>query len=70
MSRLSLCPVCRKAVALPAELRPESFPFCTERCRLVDLGKWFDGDYVLAEPISPDNHEAIEEVLAARQGEG
>jgi endogenous inhibitor of DNA gyrase (YacG/DUF329 family) len=21
------------------------FPFCSERCRLLDLGKWFDGQY-------------------------
>ena len=21
------------------------FPFCSERCRLIDLGAWLDGDY-------------------------
>ena len=25
-----------------------SFPFCSERCRLVDLGRWIDGDYAIA----------------------
>ena len=22
-----------------------AFPFCSERCRLLDLGKWLDGEY-------------------------
>ena len=22
-----------------------TLPFCSERCRLVDLGKWFDGEH-------------------------
>jgi len=37
---------------------------------LVDLGRWLDGEYVLPEPISPDDDEAIQKVLAARLGEG
>jgi len=26
------------------------FPFCSRRCRLVDLGKWIDGEYRISEP--------------------
>ena len=35
------CPTCGKSV----EWTPESpwRPFCSERCRLIDLGEWFDG---------------------------
>jgi len=51
-------------------LRPKAFPFCNDRCRLVDLGRWLDGEYVLPAPIGPDDEEAIQEVLAARLGEG
>jgi len=29
---------------------PES-PFCSERCRLIDLGKWASGEYVISSPI-------------------
>ena len=25
--------------------RPSTFPFCSERCKLVDLGRWLDGKY-------------------------
>ncbi|MFI5088159.1 MAG: DNA gyrase inhibitor YacG [Terriglobales bacterium] len=42
------CPTCRKLV-LRAD--PE-FPFCSERCRLIDLGKWASGGYVISDPIN------------------
>ncbi|HWV38822.1 MAG TPA: DNA gyrase inhibitor YacG [Vulgatibacter sp.] len=37
------CPACGK----PAGRRPENpyDPFCSERCRLLDLGRWFDESY-------------------------
>lgn len=37
------CPVCRKPVAPRGANR--AFPFCSDRCRLVDLGRWLDGEY-------------------------
>lgn len=44
------CPTCRKIV-----LRKEpEFPFCSDRCRLIDLGKWASGGYVISTPV----HEA------------
>jgi hypothetical protein len=42
------CPTCRKIV-LSGE--PE-FPFCSERCRTIDLGKWASGAYVISTPIN------------------
>jgi len=42
------CPTCRKIV-LKSE--PE-FPFCSERCRLIDLGKWASGAYVVSSPLT------------------
>ena len=41
------CPQCRK----PAKIRTEHFPFCSDRCRFVDLGSWFAGDYRLTRPV-------------------
>ena len=35
------CPSCKKLVA-PDE---KTFPFCSARCRLIDLGNWLDGKY-------------------------
>ena len=28
-------------------------PFCSERCKLVDLGRWLDGGYALPGPPAP-----------------
>lgn len=36
------CPVCNAAVSL--ETTP-TVPFCSERCRLVDLGRWLEEGY-------------------------
>ena len=51
------CPTCRTAVD-PAV---EDAPFCSERCRLIDLGKWASGDYKISSPIlDPDLLEELE----------
>jgi endogenous inhibitor of DNA gyrase (YacG/DUF329 family) len=48
------CPICRKEVA---EGNPE-FPFCSERCRLLDLGNWASGKYIISTPVNqPDNED-------------
>jgi uncharacterized protein len=30
----------------------EHFPFCSDRCRLIDLGKWASGAYVISTPVT------------------
>jgi endogenous inhibitor of DNA gyrase (YacG/DUF329 family) len=48
------CPTCRKLV-----LRGEpNFPFCSERCKMIDLGKWASGDYVVSSPVNQDTSDA------------
>jgi len=42
------CPTCR-AIVLAGN---EHFPFCSDRCRLIDLGKWASGGYVISTPIT------------------
>ena len=37
----SKCPTCRK----PVEEKGQFAPFCSERCKLIDLGRWLDGRY-------------------------
>lgn len=45
VARPRRCPVCGKLAA------PFFRPFCSERCRQVDLGRWLSGDYAIpAEP--------------------
>ena len=42
-----LCPTCKK----PVEAAGADFPFCSDRCRVIDLGKWASGEYRIASPI-------------------
>jgi uncharacterized protein len=40
---MAKCPVCGKPAA--ARAVNKTFPFCSERCKLVDLGKWLGEEY-------------------------
>ena len=48
------CPTCKKAV----KNTDAEFPFCSDRCRLIDLGKWASGAYVISSTV-PDTSESI-----------
>ena len=50
------CPICKKAV----KSTDSDFPFCSDRCRLVDLGKWASGAYRVSSPVT-DADESIRE---------
>jgi uncharacterized protein len=51
------CPTCRTLVTA----KDEYVPFCSDRCRLVDLGKWASGAYRISSPIlDPDVLEGLE----------
>ena len=44
------CPICKSSVEQPrpgaaVKSTKSTFPFCSERCRLIDLGRWLDGKY-------------------------
>ena len=41
------CPVCRKKVTCSNPDKEPFFPFCSERCKLVDLGKWLTEEYFI-----------------------
>ena len=55
VKRITLrCPICRKAV----KSTDAEFPFCSPRCRTIDLGKWASGAYVISSPVK-DSDEPI-----------
>ncbi len=41
------CPICSKRFEAARLDDAPFFPFCSERCRLVDLGRWIDGNYTI-----------------------
>ncbi len=38
----------------------KSFPFCSVRCKMADLDRWFSGDYRISRAIRPDDLEEEE----------
>jgi len=58
------CPICKK----PVKRTDADFPFCSERCRTIDLGKWASGGYVVSSPMT-DTEEGIRE-SGPEDGEG
>ena len=58
------CPHCSK----PALFAPENpfRPFCSERCKMIDLGDWAEGRYAIPvqAPVDPEELEAaLEEAI-------
>jgi len=41
------CPICKT----PVKSSDPDFPFCSQRCRAIDLGKWASGQYVISSPL-------------------
>ena len=50
------CPICKQ----PVKSANEDFPFCSERCRTIDLGRWASGAYVIPSPVNDTEDEAAE----------
>lgn len=53
------CPTCEKAVAWVASSKFR--PFCSDRCRLIDLGEWADGKRSI--PSDADHDDVTESDL-------
>lgn len=48
------CPICKKDVS------PDDpfFPFCSERCKIIDLGNWASEKYVISTPVQAEDIES------------
>ena len=56
------CPTCQKQMEVRQVEDWPSFPFCSPRCKLIDLGRWLGEDYRLPESDddpSPSDDPAI-----------
>lgn len=52
------CPTCKQEFD---EAASEAMPFCSERCRLIDLGRWLDESHSLPRMPDPDADETPDE---------
>lgn len=57
MSTPITCPICKNESDFFAD--PVG-PFCSKRCKMVDLGHWLGEDYRVSEPLRPDHLEDYE----------
>ena len=57
MSKIALCPICNKQTVLSESNLFR--PFCSKRCRLIDLGQWINESYSIKEVTSIDNEFTI-----------
>jgi endogenous inhibitor of DNA gyrase (YacG/DUF329 family) len=53
------CPTCKQ---LGAWFDSPFGPFCSKRCKLVDLGKWFSEEHVVSEPLKPEHFKGYEDL--------
>ncbi|MBI1353374.1 MAG: DNA gyrase inhibitor YacG [Acidobacteria bacterium] len=49
------CPICRQ----PADPKEKHFPFCSPRCKTIDLGAWAAEEYVVSRPLN-ESDEAFQ----------
>lgn len=62
------CPICKREI--PAADRAASFrPFCSSRCKTIDLGGWLDANYRISNPVAEEDLDASPSPKA-RDGEG
>jgi len=58
MSRLVPCPTCKREVEWSKEQKWR--PFCSERCKLIDLGEWASESHRIAgETLNPWEADAL-----------
>ena len=56
------CPTCKRHV-LPRDENP-CFPFCSDRCKAIDLGRWLGGEYRI---VAREEEDEDGEVLPAQR---
>jgi uncharacterized protein len=52
------CPICKK---LTDSATNAEFPFCSDRCRLLDLGNWASEKYVVSEPLFDESDDELDD---------
>ena len=58
------CPICNKPTTWKDN--PDR-PFCSERCRIIDLGNWASEEYTVSTPL-PDSEETAESRKESTKG--
>ncbi len=62
---MAKCPTCKKETPPKSEYRP----FCTSRCKDIDLSHWLSEGYRLSRPMEIDEIEDVIRALPPVEGE-
>lgn len=62
------CPVCAAKVTAAWPENPNA-PFCSGRCKSIDLGRWLDGRYALPVRDEVPDEATLAELARAPRGE-
>lgn len=54
MIRRQTCAICGQELETDAPSRSPLFPFCSERCKMIDLYRWCEGKYAIVENLDPE----------------
>jgi endogenous inhibitor of DNA gyrase (YacG/DUF329 family) len=66
----STCAICKKPLEAEAAQKSPLYPFCSQRCKQVDLLRWCKGEYAVVNDMDPEALIEMEEERRAQQGEG
>jgi hypothetical protein len=56
MKRIN-CSYCQKEIKYNSVSDIPTFPFCSERCKLIDLGLWLDEKHKIDSPVVQEGGE-------------
>ena len=60
------CPICKQSVTW----EDNAFrPFCSERCKMIDLDNWLEGRYRVPAPFDSDEEGTAEDISSNTKGE-
>ena len=48
------CPICQRKIDYTSKAEVPFRPFCSRRCKLVDLGRWLNEEYRITEEMPTD----------------
>jgi endogenous inhibitor of DNA gyrase (YacG/DUF329 family) len=60
MIRRQSCPVCGKQPSESTSASRSLIPFCSDRCKSIDLLRWSEGRYAIVEQLTPDEAELLQ----------
>jgi endogenous inhibitor of DNA gyrase (YacG/DUF329 family) len=57
------CPVCHKEDTAESSdgKRSKYYPFCSDRCKLLDLGAWLNAEYMIKSSLAKDDPDVNDE---------